>query len=387
MHKVISIIYAAFSLALLFSGYGIVSSIITSSYHKIGFYSHVLIFTFNIFGSILSPFIVYNIFGIKWTIIIGASTYVLILGVFNLSNDIIMLIVSAINGFGAALMRSQQNTWISSQPIEDNKGLYIGIFNSIYGLNGIIGSLVAVLMILIFKINITTLVWILFSISLTALIMLCFIKPVTLNETHNISLKLYLNLLVDTNLLLLYPLICYQAASIVYSFAIMALLFNGDTFLISLNFLIYSTSFCVMSYIFGYLYKHSSLMIFLISNMISSLLLAAYVILMHIYMPDNIHVYLVTGLLSGFNDSAINFVILTIFNEWYNHAKAIYGYHRAVYSLFSSILVVICPFMVWYVPFIYSNVFIISSVICYYFFLVKMNNKKEEKVYLLSEIL
>ncbi|KAI8068501.1 major facilitator superfamily domain-containing protein [Gongronella butleri] len=91
-----------------------------------------------------------NMFGVKWTIFIGAIGYPVYssaLWVFDVLGVSGYVIASgAILGCCAGLFWSAQGCIMMSYPTEDKKGMYVGIFWSLFNIGGVLGSLIALVL-------------------------------------------------------------------------------------------------------------------------------------------------------------------------------------------------------------------------------------------------
>jgi MFS family permease len=87
------------------------------------------------------PFL--HLFGSKWTMVIGSSGYVLyMLSLVNII-PVVVLLMSFVIGFGAAILWIALGVWITENSTKTNYGQNTGIFWSIFQLSLILGNLAA----------------------------------------------------------------------------------------------------------------------------------------------------------------------------------------------------------------------------------------------------
>ena len=379
-------------LAILFSGYVTVSGLTSTIYKEIGFYMYITIQIGNIIGSITSSFIVYWLLGIKWTIIVGGTTYVIWLSVYNFHITSLMLCVSALVGIGGGFLITQQSVWVSSMPIGSKPSYYIGIFNSIFGIYGIIGSTFATI-IFSLEIQLETLVWISTGISFsTILLLMVFMPNIQLDDSHIVSLNLYSQLIKNFSMWLFMPITLYQSISFVYSFVLMPLIMDHNFMIISLNFTIYSITFCLNSYLLAHIYRKIDPLYLLIINIFICCVLftlngMAYLYLDYLVEHDYYPV-LVIGFFCGIGNSITNTIILTELARWFSDCKTVFGFNRAFQSIGASIFSLVALHISWYIYFSIMLSVIIFATVCYSFFIIRVKGNEElvEKLPLLSKI-
>lgn len=363
---IIHIIHTALSLATIYGSYIITTEYLTYEYNNAGVLSYILIFLLNIISSILAPFIVYYGLGVKWSIVLGTFTYICWLVLFNMNNNICLLIGSIFVGLGASLVRSQQNVWIVSfLDTNNNIGFYIGLYNAFFSVNGIIGASFSIL-VLYLNYSLEILIWILFILSIISFFFLLFIKPVALNETHKIDLKSYFNLAKDIRLLLLLPLLMYQSMAIVFSYEIYPLLIN-DKLHIAYMFLLYSILYCIITYVLGYLSKYDEIFILLL-NIVCGL------ILFGIYWIYEYSIYLI-GSLNGINDGIINYVIVYVLSKYFS-SKAVYSVSRSYMCFFSALFSALCQVMTFYGVLFLMNIILLIGVLAFIYLRYKTDINK-----------
>lgn len=365
-YMIIHIIHTALSLAIIYGSYIITTEYLTYEYNNAGVISYILIFLLNILSSIFAPFIVYYGLGVKWSIILGTFTYICWLVLFNMKNNMCLLVGSILVGLGASLVRSQQNVWIVSfLDSNNNIGFYIGLYNAIFSINGIIGAGFSIL-ILYLEYSLETLIWILFILSIFSFSFLLFIKPVTLNETHKIDFKSYFNFAKDIHLLLLLPLLMYQSMAIVFSYEIYPLLINNKLE-IAYMFLLYSILYCIITYILGYLSKYDEIFI-LILNIIYGLGLFG------LYWIYGFSIFLI-GSLNGINDGIINYIIIYALSKHFS-SKTVYSVSRSYMCLFSALFSALFQVMSFYGILFLMNIVLLTGVLGYIYLRYKIDVKK-----------
>lgn len=382
MYLDFQIAYAALMTGILFAGYVTASGYVTTIYGRYGFYSHMIVFICTVFGSLIAPLSVSRFLGIKWTMMIGAGTYIIYLAVYNLKIVPLFLVISAINGFGVGFFRPQQNTWITSMPIHSNKGYYLGLFNTIFGLYGIIGSSVA-FTVFAFSLSNEILIWAMLGMAFSAFLgMICMADP-RLHDKYDFRISTYGNFLKDGKLWLLIPMIFFQAHSMGFSYQLLPPYYDGDDFWIAISFLIYSTVFCVMSYIVGFLSRWIDIIVWLCILCMSSLSMAGYIVSIHIWIKmANQYQYLPLAITCGINDSVILFCIIYILSDRYKGNSMIYGYHRSVFSIFAAMLALIMSFVPWWIPCV---IYIVSSIcMCVGYIVYSRMDNADEQIPLLT---
>lgn len=374
MRLVLNIIHSSLSLAIIYGSYVITTEYLTLQYNAIGFLAYVLIFLLNIISSVLAPFIVYYILGVKWTLVVGASTYLCWLALFNSGNSEAIIAGAILIGLGAGLVRSQQNVYILSLDLPSDNALYIGIYNAIFGINGIIGSGFSI-MILLFGLTLKTLIWILCGISCVAFIFLLFIKPVTLNETHEISLKLYWYILKDYKLMLLIPIVLYLSANIVFTYEVVPLFINNKLHIV-ITFLIYGIIYCSITYILGCIITKVDPILIFIFHIICSFITCISFIMFNIFSVSSPY-YIILGSINGINDSIINYMVVYLLAKHFS-SKVVYSICRSYTCLFSAIFSGIYQFINIYQIIIMINIFLLISVLFYIYFKYKIDMIKDE---------
>lgn len=381
------IVYGALMMGILFAGYVVASGYATTIYGIYGFYSHMIVFICTIFGALFSPILVTHVLGIKWTLMTGAGTYVIYLLAYCLDHVPLFLVMSAVNGFGAGIFRSQQNTWITSMPIHTARGFvrsanhtpikssfhqdgdmawYLGLFNSVFGLYGIIGAVIA-LVVFSYEFSNAVLMWTMTGMAFGAFLAMIFMEDPLTTRDDTFNLEVYKGFLLDGHLWLLAPMVFFQAYGMVYSYEVLPLMYAGNSYWIALNFLVYSVVYCVVSYMVGFLSRWIQPIIWVAFMTILSLTFGVYLAILHIYAPPHTitdllawpyAVYLLFAILCAMNDSIVLFCVVYILAENYSN-HMIYGYHRALFSIFAAFIAAVSPYMPWWFP---SLIFIGSAV-------------------------
>jgi MFS family permease len=373
---IVDILHTSLSLAIIYGSYTITTEYLTFSYQEFGFISYILIFVLNVASSLLAPFIVFYLTGVKWTIVIGAISYLIWLLLFNLGNNTLLLIGAVFLGIGAGLFRSQQNVWITSLEYENSasKDYYVGIYNAIFGLNGVIGAIFTVI-ILYFDYGIDMLVWILLIISVAAFISLVFIKPVKINNSHEITLKLYYQTAKDIKLLLLLPLILYQSCGLVVSYELLPVYFaKFGKFSIALMFLLYSVVYCINMYILSVLIKKTDVIFMLLSLVMINGCLSVLILLM--YQIDSFGKYfIVLGVFAGLADSIVNFIVVYLLHAHFE-SKIVYSIYRSSICVFSAITTALAPIVSIYCNMFVFNLVLYVGVLFYIIFKYKVDTDK-----------
>ena len=367
MDILFSIIYASLSLSVLFSSYLAISSLSVITYGIYGFYSYIIIYFFNIFGALSAPYIVYHILGVKWTILVGASTYIIYIIAYCSNSNLWLLLGSAITGFGAGLMRSQQNTWITSIT-DTNVSFYVGIYNSIFSFSSILGFGISATL-SYFGIPLNIIIWILTGLGIISCISFIFSKNIDVREEHKVSIGKYVEVMKDTDLLLIYPLIFYQVLSMGISYGILPILFTNEIYA-TYGYLIYGITLCLVSYINGWITKRIDYKWLIYDNSIIMLILCLTIIL-HQYFYNNELLLLLAFLISGCNEAICIFSIICILSEF--QYKLIYGNHRAIYCIFSMLIMFIIPYATITGYLILLFVCNICATLCYKYY---VNNKE-----------
>lgn len=377
------IVYCSVTIALLFGGYSMISEYMTILYGDIGFYAYFIIYLFNVVGSIIAPFIAFNVLGIKWSIFVGAITYFIWMTVFNSKSAALLLGMSVINGIGSGLMRSQQSVWITSLPIQDRLGYYTGIYNAIFNFNGIFAAIISIIF-LFFKFELDVLIWIFVLIGFVSIIMLIFIKPVPLNREHYIDMHSFYIMLKDKTFLLLYPVIIFQSVSMIFTYAIVPIFMKNNDLAIAIMFLIYSIFSAIIAYITGVLcdrVRTTKLVIIICINSIISMFYIFMIKAVEFQKDmDLSFAYIVVGIFCAVNDFGINGILVYILSKLYTN-KAVFSIHRAVYSIFCAIYAAIAPFILWYINVMLCVPLIIIGYYCFRIYLNEMEkyNNDEDK--------
>lgn len=85
----------------------------------------------------------FNLVGHRVLLILGGFTYILYIGSYLSYNTVFVISAGAILGVGAGFLWTAQGAIMLSYPEEENKGLYISIFWTIFNCGAIIGSVVS----------------------------------------------------------------------------------------------------------------------------------------------------------------------------------------------------------------------------------------------------
>ncbi len=374
------IIYTAVCLTLVFGGYSVICGFITTKYGKYGYYANFLYWLFSVIGSLLSPYLSYYLLGVKWSLVLGAITYAIYIFGYNLDALYWILIVSALNGLGAGLFRTNMNVWLVSQLSTESPSnilgvqktsdtqpkttpeFYIGLYNSIFGTSTIFG---AILGIFIYNLDLS-LYWFLFSVTTIAVILLCFILPAKIDETHQISLGVYKELLLEFKYL--YPLIAYQGFSTIYVNSIMSLNFGGNIQLIMIHFLIFSIGYCLASHTLGWLAMELKFVI--VFNMLMCLVSSVFVFVskyfIEIHSAGHQLIYLtyyIPSLMMGFAEASLIYFFIVLFNNEYPDNKAsVFAYHRMCYSLSAGLFQLFASVVNLYVLLMCLNILLMIGV-------------------------
>lgn len=367
------IIYTAISLALVFGGYSVICGMVTTKYHIYGYYANSLYWFFSVLGSLFCPYISYYLLGVKWSLVLGSLSYVIYILGFNLHHLYYILIVSSLNGFGAALFKTNLNVWLVSQLSNKNSLLsdlipntpiynhsdefYIGVFNTIFGLNMVFGSALGLI---IYNLQLS-IYWILFAITLLAVIMLCFIIPVKIDETHYISLSTFKELFYQFKFI--YILCLYQGFSTIYVNSIMTLNFNGDIQMILYHFLLFSIGFCITSHILGCLAQKLNYVLFF--NIFICILSGIIVIVIHYYL-FSYYLYFIASFTMGLSEACtLYFFILLLKEDFSDNKASAFAYQRVIYASSACILQLLCSLVHLYVIILALNLFLILGVSIY----------------------
>ena len=382
--------YTSITLALLFGGYSMISEYMTTIYGNIGFYSYFIIYLSNVLGSFISPFLAMAI-GVKWSIYVGALTYFIWMAIFNLKSSIIILLVSVINGIGSAIMRSQQSVWITSLPIKDKLGYYIGIYNAVFNFNGIFAGTISIT-ILFFKFKLESLIWIFVLIGFVSMIMLLFVKKVPLTDEHFIDKESFIIMLKDKTFMLLYPIIIFQSFGIIFTYAVLPIFMEENDLAIAIMFLVYSIASAICSYVIGILCDKISSAKLIGFICINSVISTVYIYLVAIiktmggyedagnsgtHNHNYAYAYIVSGIFCAINDSGINGILLYIMSKYYKN-KTVFSIHRAIFSIFCAIYAAVAPFIPWYINSILYNPPIICGLYTFTFYNKKISKNVEE---------
>lgn len=348
----IKICYLSVMWTILNSGYVIASSLITSIYGKTGFLMQVVLYFTNMSGSLTAPFIVYWIFGLKWSIVVGATCYLsFFLGLnfemfwiyygYNVSDFMMTLPLYAgcmITGFGVGIVKSQQNTWISSMLTVENYDYYIGVYTTILNSYGIIGYTFSYILIY-FQININTLVWILFFMTIIIIVMMIFTSSPQIDNTHVISIKIMVKLLVEPKIWYIFLISQYYANIVIFSYSILPLCVKSYD-VILLNYLIYSIILCISSYIIGSVSKMVGSTVLILSAVVVSLFVSIfYLIICHLeYITVSNYLILIVGVICAISEAFASYISLKEINRIFPDNRSINSISRAYYSFSCMIL-------------------------------------------------
>lgn len=375
MH-VAHIIHTSLSLAIIYGSYVITTEYLTNIYKDVGIYAYVILFMSNVIFSILAPFIVYHLTGIKISLIIGAAGYIVWILLFNINNNILILIGSGIIGSGAGILRSQQNVWISSLQYDsiELKDYYVGIYNTIFSLNGIMGSIFTTI-ILVADIKFNILIWILLALSTISLFSLSFIKSIELNDTHKILAKDYCKMFIDKKMLLLIPLIFAQAIGLAITYEIIPLLIVTKIN-VSYMFLSYSFTYSAVSYSLSFLIKYVNPIFMLILSIIMHALTSITIFMIELHNINQVY-YSIIAISIGITDSLLSFVILYIIHTYFQ-SKVYYSIYRAYICTFSAIFTLVIPLISTPNSLFVMMLSLLIGVLFYIFFIYKVSHKKVE---------
>lgn len=168
--------YLGLSFLFLFCANSLAQALLTTIYDDIGFYVFSAIYLPYSLTSLFTPLIGKKI-GVKVSIVIGVSTYVL--WQLSVATSVLPFIYTAsvVNGIGSGLLWVHQGIWLSTLISLDLKsaGLITGVFFGMYNSNGIVGSLLVMGLASVSTVKTSDILWSLFGVGCISFILFLFI--------------------------------------------------------------------------------------------------------------------------------------------------------------------------------------------------------------------
>lgn len=374
---ILHIIHTSISLAIVYGSYLLSTDYLTLKYSEYGFWAYTILFICNVISSILAPFIVYYITGIKSAIIIGSICYIVWLFLFNMNNIVCLLVGSIILGCGAGLFRSQQNVWVTTLEFKssEQKNQYVGIYNTIFSLNSIIAPLFAIVA---FSVNLQleTLIWILFTLSLMSLVSMFFIKSIPLDQTHNVNRKKYFMRYFKVSFLLLLPIIFAQALSLTITYEVIPLYIVKNEN-VAIFFLIYGVSYVISSYLQSYAIRKVDPLIILLMTIPCYVGITIYTFVCYYYRVTSTYIFV--SILLAFADSILYFVLVHTIHENFK-SKTYYSIYRVYVCVFSVIGTNIALYIDYYTLIYIMVICVLISILFYIIFRYRIDSKIDKGV-------
>lgn len=341
----------AIILAVIFGIYICISGLINVEDDNLGLYIYFVIYICSAIGGLSVSTISRYITGIKWSVIIGSVGFVA--WYVSLYYDIlwIVIICSVIMGLLLSVFMSQILVWLASMPIYHDSTYYVGIFNFVFGISGVIGSVIAII---VFNLNY----------NFTNLLMLCGITSIVMSlilifsldyikqdDTHAVGFYMYSEVLKLRSLWLIHPIVIYNAACLIFTFAIIPKLFANNYLYVSYHYLVYSCMYSIWCYVIQYIYRRYYTRYILFINLLCIIIEYVYLVSIgYINLSDNWYFYSLYSLsiISAINDSTAKTLCTIESNIYFHEYKAIFGISRAIYSVSAAIFSIIAIYTSWY---------------------------------------
>lgn len=181
MSTILKSFYLGLSFLFLFCANSLAQALLTTIYDDIGFYVFSAIYLPYSLTSLFTPLIGKKI-GVKVSIVIGVSTYVM--WQLSVATSVLpfIYIASVVNGIGSGLLWVHQGIWLStlitgsvSSHGLKKVGLITGVFFGMYNSNGIVGSLIVMGLSSESAVKTSDILWSLFGIGCFSFILFLFI--------------------------------------------------------------------------------------------------------------------------------------------------------------------------------------------------------------------
>ena len=173
--SLINIVIVSMSFCVLFSSYNTTQGYVTNLKKEIGFWMLAAVYASFAVTNLVSPAIV-NRLGSKLSLIVGASPYCLFILSASFTNAQSWLLITAavLNGMGGAILWTSHGKYLIELAGAD-LGSSSGIFFGIFSLNGIIGNMLAGVL-LLFRVSIFWTFFVLFCLAVVGILMMIPLK-------------------------------------------------------------------------------------------------------------------------------------------------------------------------------------------------------------------
>ena len=345
----------------IFSGYYLTTSFLNILYPNQAFLSFAVFSSVYSLGSLFAPFIVSRI-NIKITLFVSCLCFGIFIGFSGSAILSLLLIGSAIGGFGNSLIWLVQGTFLDVEQL--------GLFYTLYNINIILGNIFGLIVLLT---GLSVQIMILSILGLTGIgcILSFFVKP-KMNGVKKIELREILKIfLVFKKCYWLIPCYLYQAIGLNITFQIIPRLLiatTDETLQIksiynAVIFIVYGIFAMGFSFIWGKLFMKNWKFVVIPYSILEIICLIS-ILMLAIYnrYPG---LWIIIGALRGCIDYGINNTINITLSKEEEDVSNLYGFYRFIYAI-AYLLSSIC---IGYIPYQYvlliCLIFLLFSTISY----------------------
>eukprot|EP00457_Paulinella_chromatophora_P001933 gb/GEZN01001936.1/.p1 GENE.gb/GEZN01001936.1/~~gb/GEZN01001936.1/.p1 ORF type:complete len:427 (-),score=59.76 gb/GEZN01001936.1/:1379-2659(-) len=129
----------------VFAGYSSVEVLATATYHDLGAYSLALVYGFMMSSAFLAPLLIDRL-GAKLSLCVGSSVYLFFVGAMASGFAALMLLSSALVGFGSAILWTASGLVVARISSPTSHGRNTGIFYALFRCARIVGNLFSALL-------------------------------------------------------------------------------------------------------------------------------------------------------------------------------------------------------------------------------------------------
>jgi len=342
------LIYFGITYALVFTGYYVTTSFLNIIFPDTAFIGFAIFYAIAGFGCLISPYIVEKL-PLKLSLIIAISLYLIFIGSVSSFNSTFMLIAYAFCGIGSSIIwliqgiitsAFKSNNSIGENKTNADKGKSMGIFYAIFGINMILGNIIA-LVILITNVKLQIMIWSMLGISGIGLILCLFISNSEIEvpkiQTGVLRHILDVILVSKNNFSLILP-VCAQSMGLNISFQILPRMMLNTPGPVNIYnsamFLAYGVSYVLASLVTGKLFNKNWRYVLYPYILLDIGSLAGILILGKINQPSGY--WIIISFVRGITDTAINNTCNISFGK-NNPVDLSFAFYRLIYS-FSYIL-------------------------------------------------
>mmetsp|Transcript_4255 Transcript_4255/g.11895 ORF Transcript_4255/g.11895 Transcript_4255/m.11895 type:complete len:479 (+) Transcript_4255:50-1486(+) len=138
-----NVIHLGVACLFLFTSFNTTQSLQSSVNAKVGLVSlGVLYLSFSL-SSILVANTLASKLGTRWSLVLGSACYVFFIGANVKVIPPVLIVTSALTGFGASILWTAQGAYLADNSDASNSGLHSGVFWAIFQVQGIVGNMAA----------------------------------------------------------------------------------------------------------------------------------------------------------------------------------------------------------------------------------------------------